>query len=110
MVGAQAANTTINYFDYLRANEEYEAMSNTIIKYLSIDPAIVALALFAVDFQSIAIAMDYIYEEDIELNGRSHMRHPYVACLPDREEFKLAGQGDDLERGDLDQFKVCYIC
>ena len=86
-----ATNTTINHFDYLRANEEYEAMSTTIIKYLSIDPSIVALALFAVDFQSLATAMDYIYEEELDMNGRSHMRHPYVACLPDREEFKLEG-------------------
>ena len=85
-------------------------MSNTIVRYLSIDPIIVNYALFAVDFQSIDTAMDYIYEEEIDLNGRSHMRHPYVACLPELDDFKLAGQGDDLERGALDMFKVCYIC
>ena len=39
-------------------------MSNTIVRYLSIDPNIVNYALFAVDFQSIDMAIDYIYEEE----------------------------------------------
>ena len=104
------AMTLVNFKDYLHANEQYIDMSNTIVRYLSIDPTIVNYALFAVDFQSIDMAMDYIYEEEVDLNGNAQMRHPYVACLPELDEFKLEGQGDDLERGVLDQFKVCYIC
>ena len=92
----------VNHKDYLHANEQYIEMSNTIVRYLSIDPTIVNFALFAVEFQSVDMAMDYIYEEEIDLNGKAKMRHPFVACLPELDEFKLEGQGDDLERGDLD--------
>ena len=48
-----SAQAKVNHKDYLQANEQYVDMSNTIVRYLSIDPAIVNYALFAVEFRSI---------------------------------------------------------
>ena len=36
--------------------------------------------------------------------------HPFIGCLPDSDEYKLRNDDQDLEKGNLDQFKVCFIC
>ena len=100
----------ITYRDYIESNEEYLGMCNAIWRYLEIDISIVNYALFACNFRSIAAAMDKIYETEMHSDGRDLMMHPFVGYLPNTEQFNKIGQGDDLERGDLDKFKICYIC
>ena len=73
---------------YIATNPEYLQMQNELIK-MQIEPIVAAYALFATNFSSTAWAMDFIYEKKVdEASGRPKFQHEFVACLPDRPEYR----------------------
>ena len=80
-------------------------------------PQLASLALYNTNFVSIEGAMQWIYDEDDNdyeaPDAMRKMRHPFVASLPQTNEFVQANiqyLNQDNEGGGVGASLECYIC
>ena len=95
-----------SYKDYVVTNYEYLQLTRS----LEIQPCVAAYALISTDFRSIDAALNFIYEREEAVGDALVRVHPFVGCIPLSKEFTSKNAEQDLELGDPNRFKVCFIC
>ena len=87
----------------------WQHMSNT-----GQSPSVALLALYSTDFIGVEQALAWIFEEEEGAEGEGKMQHPFIASLPNTNEFTEAYlpylDDDAFEKELIDSSLVCYIC
>ena len=95
-----------SYKDYVITNYEYLQLTRS----LEIQPCVAAYALISTDFRSIDTALNFIYEREEAVDDAMVRVHPFVGHIPLSFELSSKKAEQDLELGDPNRSKVCFIC